>query len=421
MKLIRLVFFLYLFSCSTGPKNARQALEALDFVAIESVDTLAGFSESFTIRIRQPLDHENTDAGYFEQIAYVNHKGFDKPMVIETNGYAIGRKRSLELSDMLDANQLLVEYRFYGQSKPDSIPYGFLTNKQAVADYHHIVSEFKRFYNGKWISTGISKGGETALIYKRLYPHDVDVVVPYVAPLILSQEDERPTEHLRRVGTAADRQKIIDFQRAVLSRKKEMLPLLVAAETTDLSFSLPLETVLEYSVLEYSFSFWQWGHKLADIPKSDAPAADLFKHLQAVSGFYLYSDQGIRNYEPSFYQHMRELGYYAFDLEPVADLLVNVKDGSNAVFAPKGESLLHDENFIVDVKSWVESYGNHILYIYGANDPWFSCAAEPNEAATNAKRFVLEGGSHATRIRSFPKETQNEIITQLAAWLSEDK
>jgi hypothetical protein len=421
MRSFLLAIFLCLLACQPKVETARQALDALDFVTVESTDSLNGFSESYTIRIRQPLDPADSAVGFYEQIAYLNHKSFDKPMIIETNGYAIGRKRSLELSEILDANQLLVEYRFYGRSKPDFIPYKYLTNKLAVADYHRIVTAFKKFYSGKWISTGISKGGETALIYKRFYPNDVDIVVPYVAPLILLQEDKRTTEHLHSVGRAADRQKIIDFQRAVLQRKKEILPLLAASETTRQSFSLPLETVLEYSVLEYSFSFWQWGHKLADIPKKDASATNMFNHLKNVSGFYLYSDQGIKNYEPSFYQHMKELGYYAFDLSPVADLLKQVKNGSNAVFAPKGESLLHDANFIVDVKSWVESYGNNILYIYGANDPWFSCAVEPNEAATNAKRFVLEGGSHATRIRSFPKETQNEIITQLAAWLSEDE
>lgn len=420
MRGIFLAIFLCLLACEPKAETARQTLDALDFVTIESTDTLEGFSESYTIRLRQPLDPADSAAGYFEQIAYINHKDFAKPMIIETNGYNIGRKRSLELSEILGANQLLVEYRFFGRSKPDSIPYEYLTNRLTIEDYHNIVSVFKKFYTGKWISTGISKGGETALIYKRFYPNDVDLVVPYVAPLILGQEDARTTEFLRRVGTAAERQKVIDFQRAVLSRKKEILPLLEASVSKRRSFSIGLEAALEYAVLEYSFSFWQWGHNAAAIPASDAPAADLFKHLETVSGFFLFSDQGIAFYAPSHYQHMTELGYYAFDLQPVADLLKQVKNGSNAVFAPKGESLLHDANFMLDVKTWVESYGNNILYIYGGNDPWFACAAEPNEASTNAKRFVLEGGSHATRIRSFPEDIQTQIHTQLAAWLAED-
>ena len=52
------------------------------------------------------------------------------------------------------------------------------------------------------MSTGISKDGETDLIYKSKYPNDVDV-----APLIDGQEDERTETHINTLGREACREK----------------------------------------------------------------------------------------------------------------------------------------------------------------------------------------------------------------------
>ena len=61
----------------------------------------------------------------------------------------------------------------------------------AAADHHRIVEVLKLIYPGKWIGTGISKGGQTAMFHRYFYPEDVDISVPYVAPLNFSTEDQR--------------------------------------------------------------------------------------------------------------------------------------------------------------------------------------------------------------------------------------
>ena len=65
---------------------------------------------------------------------------------------------------------------------PDSLDYQYLNFEQVAQDYHHIRQLFDNIYNGKWASSGISKGGTTTIFYKYFYPNDVikkaDSVIP---------------------------------------------------------------------------------------------------------------------------------------------------------------------------------------------------------------------------------------------------
>ncbi|MFH6995739.1 S28 family serine protease [Flavobacterium sp. FlaQc-48] len=144
---------------------------------ITRIENLAGYSESYQLILEEPLDHNNPPKGTFKHYVYLSHLDFNKPTVIETHGYQTVNIKS-EVSTLLNANQIAVEYRFYGKSRPEPLPWEYLTNDQAIADYHDLVMKLKQIYSGKWISTGISKGGETALIYKSKYPDDVAVVMP---------------------------------------------------------------------------------------------------------------------------------------------------------------------------------------------------------------------------------------------------
>ena len=51
----------------------------------------------------------------------------------------------------------------------------------------------------------------------------MDVAVPYVAPLINTQEDPRTTEHINTIGTAECRAKVTRFQRLLLENRASLL------------------------------------------------------------------------------------------------------------------------------------------------------------------------------------------------------
>lgn len=378
------------------------------------------FTQAYQIIVKQPLDHNNKEAGYFDHYIYISHNDYAMPTVLITEGYS-ARQQTYELSSLLKSNQVMVEYRFYGKSRPNPIPWDYLTNDQAIEDYHAIVNKLKLLYKNKWISTGISKGGETVLIYKSKYPKDVDVAVPYVAPLIDTQEDKRTEQHLKTVGSDECRAKISNFQRLVLENRDEVLLIFSSvALAQKLTFNkMPLAEALEYAILEFPFSFWQWGNKCQDIPDAKATPKDLANYLQKVVGIGFYSDQDYHKNLPSFYQHMIELGYYGFDTAPVKDLIKIAHRPTNLRFAPKDVSLTYNPEYIKNVRNYVENKGDKILYIYGEYDPWGACAPTPLPKV-DALKMVLKGGHHGTKIKDFSRKDKQIIYTKLQDWLGKN-
>jgi len=375
------------------------------------------FTKAYQLVLNEPLDHNNPEAGTFKHYVYLSHVEETMPVVLVTEGYN-ARPRTYEMSKILKGNQVQVEYRFYGKSRPDSIPWQYLTNDQTVEDYHQLVTKLKRLYTGKWISTGISKGGETVLIYKSKYPWDVKVAVPYVAPLIDGQEDPRTQEHINTVGTDECRAKIVAFQRQVLVKRDSVLiEISKYAELKNMSFTeLSTDEALEYAVLEFPFSFWQWGAKCEDIPNSTATAKELFDYVNGVVGISFYNDETYQDLLPSYYQHMTELGYYGFDTAPVKDLIEVVHEPTNLRFAPAEVDLTYNKEYIMEVRDFAENKGKQILYIYGEYDTWGACAPTPMPHV-DALKMVLKEGSHSTRIKDFSEEDQQRIYDKLQNWL----
>ncbi|MCG8182888.1 S28 family serine protease [Tenacibaculum piscium] len=426
LQLFLLVSLVVFASCKTTTEKKivsfkQQLQTTFPKAQIDSIEAKDHFTEAYRVVLKQHLNPKNPSEGTFDHYMYVSHADYNSPTVLITDGYD-SRNRTTELSKVFKANQVIVEYRMYGKSRPDSIPWKYLTNDNAIEDYHNIVTKLKSVYAGKWLSSGISKGGETTLIYKAKYPKDIDVAVPYVAPLINGLEDPRTNDLINSVGSDECRADIKTFQRAVLNNRKEVLALLAThAETKKMNFTeLSQEEALEYAVLEFPFSFWQWGSgKCEDLPSKDASAEELFNYLNKISGFYVYNDAGFNKLLPSFYQHIRELGYYGFDLEPVKDLLKVVKSSSNSRFAPKNVDLTYNPEYIKEIRNYIETKGTNILYIQGAYDPWGACGPTPKQGV-DALKMVLEGGSHATRIKDFSKEDQQKIYAKLQAWLGKD-
>ena len=420
-----LLFVVFNFQCSfaqTGTAVQTDLLKKLTELfpnaEISNMKNLEGYSESYRLILEEPLDHAHPGQGTFKHYIYLSHKDFNSPMVIETEGYA-ARYVKNEVSGLLQANQLIVEYRFYGKSRPNLVPWKYLTNDQAVADYHAITAKLKRLYTGKWIATGISKGGETTLIYKSKYPKDADVAMPYVAPLINTQEDARTVEHyVSKVGTAECRAKVVQFQRALLQNREAILnEIKEYADKEKMQFTeVSIDEALEYGALEFPFSFWQWGGQCEAIPDEKSSAKELFHYMNDIVGISFYNDEQYFNLLPSYYQHMSELGYYGFDFTPVKDLLQVVKSTSNMRFAPKEIVINYNPKYIKKVRKYVESKGDKILYIYGGYDTWGACSPTP-KPNVDALKMVLPGGSHATRVKDFSKEDQDKIKGTLNRWL----
>ena len=411
----------FCFPAAAGDSAQSQIIDWLNTIPYAEVNEIKSdslYNETFEILLSQPLDHNNPGGEIFKQRIFLSHIDVTQPVVIITEGYSADKNYTSELSKILKANQIIVEHRFFGKSKPDSLDWEYLTVLQAAADHHKIISLFKQMYKGKWISTGISKGGQTAMYHKRYYPEDVDATVTYVAPLNLSEEDPRINAFLNSAGEDECRKKIKEFQRGVLLRQNEILPLFYKdAEERNYVYSLGAEKMFEYIALEYSFAFWQWGYgNCSGIPKGDTTAGILFEHLKTVVPFYYYSDTGIKNLQPFFYQAYTELGYYSYDITDFKDLLIYVTDPTNKIFTPPNAEIVYICATMHDINNWLQTEGNNILYIYGELDTW-SATSVQLIGRTNAIKMVKKGGAHSTRIRHFKGEEKERIYSTLENWL----
>ena len=394
-----------------------QRLQALPGVQAVQIPALSGFTSSFQVDITQPVDHADPSAGTFNQRFFLSHRSDDAPVVFYTSGYGINNNSEPELSALLQANQILLVHRFFpGAAPPD---WRYLTIRQAADDQHRIREALRDLFPGKWITTGGSKGGMTALFYRRFHPEDVEATVAYVAPVMPFPDDPRFAPFLSTVGSAECRQKLWDFQRLALSRRVRLMPLFRQySENRGYVFSIVTEEeAFEYCALEYPFAFWQYGRAAdcADIPGADAGDQRALDHLVAVSSPYYYSDQGFLYFQPLFYQAFTEIGYCPYIYGHLEDLLQFVPLPDYRVFAPRGVTLVFRPEVMQDVIPWLQTQGQRIIYIYGGIDPWTAAAVEP-AAGLDVLKIVQPGANHSVKIRDL--DQKGLVIETLERWLN---
>lgn len=390
-----------------------------EIVTIDSIEGNSFFKQTYVLKIRQPLDYKDTTNEFFLQRVFLADKNPSSPVVLNTEGYDAGYasnpKYINELTSMLDANQICVEHRYFGESIPDSLDWQFLTVENAANDHHRIVELFNKYYQAKWLNTGISKGGQTALAHRAFFSNDVSATVAYVAPLNFGVEDGRHELFLKQVGTSECRFQIEVFQREILKRRDQMRPLLKKyAAARAYQFPIALDEVLDYIVLEFPFAFWQWGYDCTEIPDSNSDDQLLFEYLTKSSPPDYFSYEGSAKYRAFFYQAAHELGYYGYDTKPLDDLLSvkSAKGYMNQFMVPTSTPVKYSDKTSRKVKAFLKNDAENVILIYGEIDPWSASSASVRRRGNNYK-IVLKNGSHKTRIASFDEKTRQKIEKQI--------
>ena len=308
-------------------------LTTLPDIEVRQVTPDKIFTEAYEIFITQPIDHNNPDGPKFKEQLFLSHVDKDKPMVIELDGYAVDN-RTTELAKILNCNQIMVEHRYFGESVPSPFDWKYLTIKQAADDQHRIIELFKEYYNGKWISSGISKGGSCVIFHRYFYPNDVDVSVPYVGPLNYSIDDQRVYEWIKSVSTPECREKVFNFQKLCFEKRDELYPMFLKnAEDKKLTYNIVgYEKAYEYSILEYSFAYWQWSDgDCSKIPDDTSSLEEIWEQLSAYGGVTYFDDQDIIGIQPFFYQCYTEFGYYAYEVDQFKDYIKYAR-WTNSIF-----------------------------------------------------------------------------------------
>ena len=391
---------------------------------IRSLET-SEFSEKYVTYFTQPLDHRHPEKGSFHQRVIVSHVGFDRPTVIVTEGYgaayALRSQYREELSKLLNANMIFVEYRYFLESTPEPKDWQYLTAENSADDLHAITTAFKNIYPGKWIATGISKGGQTTLLYRTFYPNDVDISVPYVAPLCYGVEDGRHEPFLHKVSTPENRKKIEDFQLEALKRKAALLPRFEKYCTEkNYSFRAPIEEIYDYSVLEYSFALWQWGTPISSIPATTASDDEIFSHLLAISEpGYFTADSPNASF---FVQAARELGYYGYDVQPFKQYLsIQSSEGylHRLMLPEELKDMPFDKTLSKKITKFLKKQDPKMIFIYGQNDPWTAAGVTWLKNKKNIHVFIQPDGSHLARINTLPETEKAKVMELINGWLKE--
>ena len=399
-----------------------QALEGV--VEVHSLPS-GTFEEKFEVMLRQPLDHQNPEAGEFLQRVVVMHAGEDRPTMLITQGYGAGfalrEHYREEVSRLFNTNMVFVEHRYFDRSMPENPDWSYLTAENSAHDLHRIKSLFAGLYPGKWIASGISKGGTTTMLYATFYPNDVDIYIPYVGPICSSREDGRFAKFFAQLGTPELHERMEVYQRELLLRRDRLMPHFEAYCTRkELTFRLPLIEIYDYTVLEYAFSFWQWGMALEDIPSAEASDDELVAHLLRYVGPEYFA---VESSNSSFFvQAAKELGYYPYDIRPFRRLLSirTSKDYLRRIFLPEELARVKfDRTLYRKMTRYLKQNDPQMILVYGEYDPWTAPGATwvANYKKENMHLFIDPEGSHRARILTLEEEDQARAIALLSKWL----
>lgn len=424
---LMLSFVLMAFVAFAQNNDVEKMLKGIEYVkSFEKLEKADTTRQYYLMKFTQLLDTDNPEAGSFEQRVMLGHRGYDRPVVIVTEGYgadyAFSSPRYMEeLTKIMDANIIFVEHRYFLESTPDPCNWDYLTIENSMEDYHRIITSFKPFYGKKWASTGISKGGSTSIFLRAYYPEDLDVSVPYVGPLSCAVEDGRHESFLEQVSTKANRDAIRNFQKELFERKERLLPLFDDyCNSKGIVFRVPSSTIYDLLVLEYQFSMWQWGTPTNTIPALDSDDKTIVNYFIKMCGpDYFAAENSIESF---FVQAVKDFGYYGYNIEPFRKYVdeEEIEGYLKRVLLPEefADVEFDDSNYRFVTDYYTENDPKMIL-IYGEVDPWTASGITwlRDRNKENIKVYIQPGGSHTARILNMPENMRNEILEQLNEWM----
>jgi hypothetical protein len=372
---------------------------------------------------RQPVDHRHPSKGTFKQRFTLLHKATDRPTVFFTSGYNVNTTpRRSEPTQIVDGNQVSMEYRFFTPSRPQPADWSKLDIWQAASDQHRLYRALHTVYGKKWLATGGSKGGMTATYYRRFYPRDMAGTIAYVAPNdVVNAEDSAYDRFFAGVGTAECRTRLNAVQREALVRRDEIVARYQKwADEEKQTFTVvgSADKAYENVVLDLVWAFWQY-HLLkdcGDVPAATASTDELYTFIDEISGFSAYTDQGLETYTPYYYQAGTELGAPTFETPHLDGLLRYPGIYNPRNYVPRDIPMRFKPGAMRDVDRWVRHDANRMLFVYGENDPW---GAEPfrlGKGARDSYVFTAPGGNHGSNIAQLTADEKAKATAQVQKW-----
>ena len=442
-----------------GKIEGKNIIERLNKLSrVENIKTLpsgGGYSKVYRLDFKQYIDHNHKELGYFNQRVELGYNGMALPTVYVSEGYMLSVDNysyyngQHEIANLFGLNYLYVEHRYFGQSLPKAINYNdanaweYLTTAQAAADAHEIVTQFKRVLDGKWVSTGASKGGMTTEMFAYYYPGDMDLYVPYVAPFCNSFEDLRMIHFLDsqtgdvaygETKAAEMRQNILNFQIKLLEYRDVLAPRFYEAGSNyNFSSYATADNLYDAAVLEFEVGFWQYNQQYSLVTqalnKPESTAAEISAKqdycFQVLTSVCAPDDLGIDNaFTPYYIQAYQELGNYGYDFSHIRE---NLPEGVTLSVTPEEErdlmwklvlsdnerSIGHKELIYSKINNMLKTTEDKFIIIYGSSDPWYAVRPDDVTDRENVSIYVNRKNPHGACIENFDRKVKNEITTKI--------
>ena len=416
------------------PGNAGDPEVVAALQSIKNVEDLKPFmnvklGQCYYFNYNQMVDHNDPSKGTFKQQVVLTFVGKDAPTLLHTQGYSLtneanpndiqNRLDSIDAPHFLwalskdngkdkkfDLNCVQVEYRYNGFSLPegDKDSFKYMTAEQQSKDLHAIVTDLKKALitgDGKWLSTGLSKNGDTTTQYAYFDEqngwNDIDVYVPFASPNILQEYDIR-------IGTYMITKSSKDVQPLLEKAYKKLVDDQAVADATieayakkggkfkkDSALLTTVAAVLNNLFQVQSYSDYNTWTKL--IPKEgDKPETYAkFFMLDPTSPEVKYKGANARG--PL---HKRRTPY-------------EVQNAMEQGGAGKTMDLQ------VNVRKNLETTTKKLIFVYGEDDPWTGAAiADPTNP--NVKKYIVPHGTHTDDFKKFARYPGGqEIVDKIMA------
>lgn len=402
--------------------SIKEKLNKIEGLRISEIYAKEGFTACFKILIKQPIDHSDTTKGFFYQKIYLSHKSVDKPMMMSINGYDCFSNQISDWTTVLDANQIFIEHRYFGESRPDTLDYEYLSISSAAKDLHRIKEVFSEIYKKGWMSVGHSKGGLTALSYRYFFPNDVDATIALSTSVKTTKCDSSFFHYIDSLNTTQGCAKKLEaFQELLLTHKKEIVPYLEDyLKMAGKEFSqLGLTTIYEIAVLEIPFSIWQNGTGCSSIDYSLTDPKELFDEIKSSLHGWFMTDEVFKQINPYYYQALTEFGYYCYPVTRFSKLLETDFEKLKPVQPISGVNTSYSNKPMTQIKAWAESEGNQIIYISGGNDPYAKQRVIPSKNLDAISLLLKDRNHNQVFSYNLDSVTLNRITELIREWMKE--
>jgi hypothetical protein len=395
-------------------------LRQLPGVTVQETPTDQPGFHYYILHFTQPVDHEDPSLGTFEQEVSLLHRDERSkvPMVIATTGYAdYIHDKPVELTRLLAANQVSIEHRFFGASRPDPADWTKLTIKQMADDEHAVIEALHSIYQGAFLSTGGSKGGMAAVFHRRFYPDDVDGTVAYVAPISFGAPDVRYAPFLDTLGPAPCREAVRNAAVRMLSSRREAMCSHAETQKQHSYTRVAIGPAVEAAIVSLEWTFWQYSGvtRCPDVPGPDATDDQLFAFLDDVSPVSDSDDEKLAAFEAYYYQSYAELGYPEEGAAYLSPFLSFGEDDYTGELPAHEEEPDYNDQAMKDIDNWVEHSGYRLLFIYGQWDPWTK-GKFPLGDAVDSHALIAPEGTHMVRIAQLDTADRELALSKLEAW-----